>query len=130
MAYIRTAIAGLAAILALTGCQASVQQLSADEMRATLVDTTGYGTYGSGKTFVTYLAPDGTVMTRTEDQVGTGQYRIQPNGLLCMHYQAAQQDQDVCQTVWKGYGKFYSTLANGTPGVVITKLLPGNPESL
>jgi hypothetical protein len=124
---IRTAIAVL---VTLAACQPSVQQLGSDDVRATFTGTTSYGYYGNGKPFVSYLAPDGTIRSRTDGQLGAGQYRIEPSGELCIRYQGAAQQQDICQTVWKGMGKYYSTLSDGRPGVTITALRPGNAENL
>jgi len=130
MVSIRTTIAGCAAALALTACQPTVQQLSADEVRSTFVGMTSYGTVGDGKNFVAYLAPDGTIKARDGDKQDAGRYRIDPNGELCIHYQDQQQPEDVCQTLWRGNGKYYSTLDGARPGAIITTVRPGNADNL
>jgi hypothetical protein len=98
-------------------------------MRSTFVGTTDYGTYQNGKSFVSYMAPDGTITMRHEGQTDIGQYRIEPDGQLCIAYHAQQQDGDVCQTVWQGTDRFYSTLSDGRPGAIITSVRPGNAEN-
>lgn len=118
------------ALLALAACQPSVRQMSADEVRATFVGMTDYGYSGNGTPFVSYLSPDGTIRLRREGQADVGRYRIEPDGRLCVQYEKFRQGQDVCQTVWKGADRFYSTLTNGQPGVTITAVKQGNVEGL
>jgi hypothetical protein len=119
----------LAALFGLAAC-ATVHRMSADEVRATFVNMTGYGMAQNGKPFVAYLSPDGTVKFRREGEGDTGRYRIEPDGAMCVAYQGYQQGQDVCQSMWKGADRYYSTLSNGQPGITITAVKPGNPENL
>jgi hypothetical protein len=104
--------------------------MSAEQVRASFVDMTGYGTSANGEPFVTYLSPDGTIKLRRYGQSDTGRYRIEPDGELCIQYQAYRQGQDICQSVWKGTDRYYSTQSNGQPGVTITTVKPGNAENL
>lgn len=119
----------LAAFFALAGC-ATIHRMSADEVRATFVGMTDYGTAQNGKPFVAYLSPDGTVKFRSERESDTGRYRVGADGEMCVAYQGDQQGQDVCQSMWKGADRYYSTLSNGQPGVIITAVKPGNAENL
>ena len=123
-------IPAVAAILALAACSPAVQRMTADQVRSTFVGMTDYGTYQSGKPFVSYMAPDGTISMQHEGQTDVGQYRIEPDGSLCVQYHAQQQDGDLCQTVWQGNGQFYTTLSDGRPGAIITTVKPGNVEHL
>jgi hypothetical protein len=104
--------------------------MSADQVRATFVGMTDYGTSENGKPFVGYLSPDGTIKFRREGEAATGRYHIQSDGEMCVQYQGYQQGQDVCQSMWKDTGRYYSTLSDGRPGVVITTVKPGNAENL
>jgi len=104
--------------------------MTADQVRSTFVGMTDYGTYQDGKTFVAYLAPDGTITMRHEDQTDVGHYHVEPDGQLCVQYHQQQQDGDVCQTVWQGNGQFYSTLSDGRAGAIIATVKPGNAEHL
>ena len=116
-------------MLALAAC-ATVQRMTADQVRTTFIGMTDYGTSGNGEPFVTYLSPDGTIKLRRDGQSDTGSYRIEPDGELCVQYQAYRQGQDVCQSMWKGTDRYYSTLSNGQPGVTITTVKLGNVEAL
>lgn len=116
-------------ILSITAC-ATVQRMTADQVRATFIGMTDYGTSQSGTPFVTYLSPDGMIKLRREGQSDTGHYRIEADGELCIQYQAYSQGKDVCQSVWKGIDRYYTTLSNGQPGVSITTVKPGNAENL
>jgi hypothetical protein len=119
----------LAAAIVLAGC-ATVHRMSADEVRATFVGMTDYGTAQNGMPFVAYLSPDGAVKFQREGESDTGRYRIEPDGTMCVAYQNYQQGQDVCQSMWKGADRYYSSLSNGQPGVTITAIKPGNAENL
>ena len=123
-------VAALAAIVTTTSCSPAVQRMTADQVRSTFVGMTDYGTYQSGKTFVSYMAQDGTITMRHEDRTDVGRYRIEPDGQLCIQYHTQQQVGDVCQTVWQGNSQFYSTLSDGRPGAIITTVKPGNAEHL
>ena len=116
-------------LFVLSAC-ATVQRMTADQVRATFIGMTDYGTSQNGTPFVTYLSPDGTIKLRRNGQSDTGRYRIEPDGELCIQYQAYSQGQDVCQSVWKGTDRYYSSLSNGQPGVTITTVKPGNAENL
>lgn len=113
----------------LSAC-ATVQRMTAEQVRATFIGMTDYGTSANGEPFVTYLSPDGTIALRRNGQSDTGRYRIEPDGTLCVRYQAYRQGQDVCQSVWKATDRYYTTLSNGQPGVTITAVEPGNAEKL
>lgn len=104
--------------------------MTADQVRTTFVGMTDYGTSDDGKPFVTYLSPDGTIKFRREGESDNGRYHIEPDGTLCVQYQAYQQGQDVCQSMWKGPDRYYSTLSDGRAGVVITTVKTGNAENL
>ncbi len=119
----------LIGVFVLSGC-ATVQRMTADQVQGTFVGMTDYGTSANGEPFVTYLSPDGTIKLRRNGQSDTGRYRIEPDGALCVQYQAYRQGQDTCQSVWKGTDRYYSTLSNGQPGVTITTVKPGNAENL
>ncbi|HTI80518.1 MAG TPA: hypothetical protein VL614_08735 [Acetobacteraceae bacterium] len=119
----------LIGVFLLSAC-ATVQRMTADQVQATFVGMTGYGTSANGEPFVTYLAPDGTIRLRRNGQSDAGRYRIEPDGVLCVQYQAYRQGQDVCQSVWKGTDRYYTTQSNGQPGVTITTVKPGNAENL
>jgi len=120
----------VATFLVLAACAPTIHRMTADEVRATFVGMTDYGTSGNDKSFVAYLSPDGTVKFRREGELDTGRYHIQPDGEMCVQYPAYQQGQDVCQSMWKGSDRYYSTLSDGRPGVIITTVKPGNPENL
>jgi hypothetical protein len=117
-------------LFTLIACQPSVRQMASEEVRETFVGNTDYGYAESGQPFVTYLSPDGTIMLRHEGQDDPGRYRIEPDGRLCIQYEKFRQGEDICQTVWKGVNKFYSTLSDGRPGVTITAVRQGNAEGL
>jgi hypothetical protein len=127
---VQQAVVALAAIVAITSCAPAVQKMTAEQVRSTFVGTTDYGTYQSGKTFVSYMASDGTITLRHEGQTDVGQYRIEPDGSLCVQYHAQQQDGDLCQTVWQATDRFYTSFSNGKPGATITSVKPGNAEHL
>ena len=125
----RNSLAALA-LLMLAACQPEVRQMTAAEVRTTFVGMTEYGYSGNGKPFVTYLSPDGTVSVRGEGQANSGRYRIEPDGRVCIQYEKFRQGEDVCQTLWQGVDRFYSTLSDSRPGVTITVVRPGNIEGL
>jgi hypothetical protein len=77
-------------------------QLSAPDIRDVMVGNTGRGQRtGTNSQFEMYVAPDGTLVSKSLVGVETGSWRISDDGRFCSTAALAVPSGEVCQTVHK-----------------------------
>ena len=83
----------LVGLIVVFGCETTQKSLieedykllSTSELQNKLPDTTVYGEYKSGKTWIDYFSPDGKVVTDERGFVAYGKWLIKQNA-LCFSY--------------------------------------------
>jgi len=131
------AVSALATGLAGCASPPTGKQLSAAEIRSTLVGNTEYGVTSSGVAFTTYAASDGTAKLsagsfadrgtwRIVDDRGT--WRITDDGHWCSKWQHLRGGAEACSSVVQDGDKIEFVGLNGAHSSTV-RVKPGNPET-
>lgn len=121
-------LTGLAGCATPPAAPPSGTQLSAAEIRSTLVGNTGHGSSSKGD-FVIYVAPDGTQRVKTPNIADTGRWRLTDDGHWCSRWQRIRLNAEECSTVFRDGDTIRFVRSDGSVASTIQST-PGNPENL
>ncbi|HUN40334.1 MAG TPA: hypothetical protein VMU81_08605 [Acetobacteraceae bacterium] len=133
--YADVIMLALAAVL-VAGCQSgipkSAQRRTSAEMRQA-IGTDGLTAWGhdtKGNDWVSYTAPNGTVVVKSGTFTDQGAWHIDPGGKFCLKWHKIRNGAETCMTQYVAGNDIYNVLPDGSVVSVQTRQAPGNPDHL
>ena len=91
---------------------------------------TGWGHDIQGHHFVSYTAPNGTIVVKSGTFMDHGVWHVAPNGEWCVRWNKIRNGVETCLTQYVKGNDVYNVFPDGKLDSVETRSVQGNPDHL